>query len=135
MATTSKRDGALFVIRGEDKNGMVFYWSNDDGWVDRESATEFYADEPGKLNLPILPEGKVQWDPVVRDWMFYVQRPTAVIVKAKTRADAERIRDAVLAKGLDEESVRWYDGIEGVDRALMTEDPAEPMDKGKVEEY
>lgn len=33
-------------------NGQL-YWSNDLGWVDKDSADEFTSDERNKLNLPM----------------------------------------------------------------------------------
>jgi len=32
---------------------QILYWSNDYGWVDRASATEFSKEEKKYLNLPI----------------------------------------------------------------------------------
>ena len=67
-------------------------------------------------------------------WLFYVTRPVAVIVKG-TYAEAQRARNAISHRVLDEQYVRWFDGIPKVDRALLTEDPADLMDKGRIEEY
>lgn len=37
-----------YIIKSEG-----VYWNNNDGWVDRPSATVFSKEERGKLNLPI----------------------------------------------------------------------------------
>lgn len=49
-------------IRSEmDDEGEVYYWSNDDGWVDYESATLFSDDEKETLRPPI---GAAAWTTV-----------------------------------------------------------------------
>lgn len=40
----------MFVIAGPVEDGKLLYWSNEDGWVDRYSATIFYDES---VNDPI----------------------------------------------------------------------------------
>jgi hypothetical protein len=44
-----------FVIQGEYDENVEddSFWSNEDGWVDFESATIFSKDELNSINLPI----------------------------------------------------------------------------------
>lgn len=46
----------IYIIRGlreYNDDGNSLYWSNDIGWVDRSSATEFTEAQMASLNLPI----------------------------------------------------------------------------------
>tara|TARA_Y100000034_G_scaffold127663_1_gene180914 strand:- start:1019 stop:1420 length:402 start_codon:yes stop_codon:yes gene_type:complete len=49
----------IYIIRGTTKNetdpleGYPLYWSNEDGWVDYDSADQFSQEERDKLNLPM----------------------------------------------------------------------------------
>lgn len=53
-------DVATFVIRStgerDDETGRPLFWSNDDGWVDRNSATVFSQDEAASKRLPMAGE-------------------------------------------------------------------------------
>jgi len=40
-----------WIIRGRDRAGVA-YWSNQDGWVDRKSATVFSGSEKKRFRLP-----------------------------------------------------------------------------------
>ena len=46
-----------YVIRSmterDDWTGEALYWNNEDGWVSRDSATEFSPMERRELRLPI----------------------------------------------------------------------------------
>jgi hypothetical protein len=41
------------IIKSTDCDGSELYWSNEDGWVDKESATIFSEEELKTMNLPI----------------------------------------------------------------------------------
>ena len=44
----------LYLIQGEEtEENEYLYWSNDLGWVDKDSATKFTKDEINKLNMPL----------------------------------------------------------------------------------
>lgn len=50
--TQDRKEG--FIIRGrEDREGETLYWSNEDGWVDRGSATVFTDAERQAFALPL----------------------------------------------------------------------------------
>lgn len=44
-----------------DDEGEILYWSNEDGWVDKDSATLFTDDERKTLTLP---QGAHAWTTV-----------------------------------------------------------------------
>lgn len=67
-------------------------------------------------------------------WLFYVERPIAVVCNG-TYGEAKEAQRMISNRLLDEEYVRWFDGIPTVDRALMTEDPVDLVDFGMVEDY
>ena len=69
------------------------------------------------------------------EYLFYVHRPVAVMVYAKSKAEARAIQKKVMAVQCEEEYARWFDGVAGVDRTLLTEDPVEPYKHGLIEEY
>lgn len=56
----AKRE-AMFVVKGPVDDGEQLYWSNEDGWVSRESATRFSQEEREDFDAP-LPEGAVGWE-------------------------------------------------------------------------
>lgn len=51
------RDDMNYYIRStvevDSEDGYPLYWSNDDGWVDKDSATVFTANE--KDSIPYIP--------------------------------------------------------------------------------
>ena len=67
-------------------------------------------------------------------WLFYITRPVAVMVKG-TFAEAKTAQEAIKDRNLEEQYVRWYDDIPNVSRVLMTEDPPEGIEGGRIEEY
>ena len=70
------------------------------------------------------------------EYLFFLNRPVAVVVFAKNKKEAKAIQKQVLSRqNEDEEYVTWFDGIPGLDRALMTNDPVEVCDKGRIVEY
>lgn len=42
-----------FIIFGPDDSEEKLYWSNEDGWVDKESATIFNIQELTEILLPL----------------------------------------------------------------------------------
>lgn len=44
-----------------DDEGEVYYWSNEDGWVDHDSATLFTDEEKNTLRAP---QGAAAWTTV-----------------------------------------------------------------------
>ena len=47
---------ATFLITSfdeRDDDGKQLFWSNEDGWVDKSSATRYTYDEMQRLHLPI----------------------------------------------------------------------------------
>jgi hypothetical protein len=55
-ATVANADA--FVIRSASEQG---FWSNDDGWVDLDSATRFTETDTGLLNLPLSAGNDASW--------------------------------------------------------------------------
>jgi hypothetical protein len=42
-----------YVIRMDTYDDKILYWNNTQGWVDRDSATQFSQEERETLNLPM----------------------------------------------------------------------------------
>lgn len=58
-------DILMWIIRGPIIDGQVLYWSNQDGWVNRSSATVFTQEERWALNIPFnLPLESIGWESV-----------------------------------------------------------------------
>lgn len=56
-----------FLIRSkterDDETGKPLYWSNVDGWVDRDSATRFEEKETWYGTLPTVGGQEQEWEP------------------------------------------------------------------------
>lgn len=70
-----------------------------------------------------------------KEWMFYVARPMAVIVKGTKKQAVEARKRILEIPNLDGEYVTLFSHIPNVDRAMYTDDSVEEISPKAIEEY
>lgn len=84
------------------------FWSNEFGWVERESATEFTIAEHNTLNLP--DEGAWLWEP---PHIELEQVKDLEDLRARARGHVVRVRLALNGGAYSRKSITWHNSTDG----------------------